>query len=113
MLRGELTQGDTVPVVFRNFKDADGADIPTNMVATVQLSLKNQSGGAIPVNLAGCVITSSGSAPLVCEWRPGAADLNTAGTYDAELLLTYASGRVKRFPSAAGGFIVVVRPKTV
>ncbi len=113
MLRGELTEGDTAPVVFRNFRDGDGADIPTNMVAAVQFSLKHQSGGAIPVNLAACTVTSTGSSPLVCEWRPGAADLDTAGTYDAELVITYTSGRIKRFPSVAGGFVIVVRAKTV
>ena len=98
---------------FKNIKDTDGNDILTSVVSSVQFSLKNQSGGAIPVNMAACTITSTGSSPLVCEWRPNASDLNTAGTYDAELLITYTSGRIKRFPSAAGGFVVVVRSKTV
>ena len=112
-IRAELTQGDTAPVTFKGFKDGDGADILTATVATVQFSLKNQSGGATPVNLAACAISSASNAPLVAQWSPGATDLNTAGTYDAELVITYATGKVKRFPAAAGGFVVVVRAKTV
>ena len=113
MVLAELTEGDTAPVTFKQFRDAEGAAVLTNIVAAVRFSLKNRAGGAIAVNLAVCVITSSATDPLVCQWSPGAADLNVAGTYDAELVITYANGDIKRFPSTAGGFVVVVRPKIV
>ena len=106
-----LTQGDTQPVLFENFRDADVYDIPTNTVSSVAFSLKNRATGAVPVSNAPCTITSSGTAALACIWSPGASDLNTAGEYDGELALTYTSGKVKRFPEQAGTFIFVVRAK--
>ena len=112
MVLAELTQGDTAPVTFKQFRDADGAAILTNMIAAVQLSLKNQAGGAVAVNLAACVVTSAAADPLVCQWNPGAPDLDVPGTYDAELVITFSNGKIKRFPAAAGGFVVVVRAKT-
>ena len=88
-----LTQGDTQLVLFENFRAADGYDILTNMVSSVAFSLKNRSTGAVPVGNAPCTITSSGTTALACTWLPGASDLNAAGEYDGELVLTYTSGR--------------------
>ena len=111
MVLAELTEGDTAPVTFKQFRDADGAAVITNTITSVQFSLKNQSGGATPVSLVACVVTSAATEGLVCQWLPGVSDLNVAGTYDAELVVTFTSGKVKRFPAAAGGFVVVVRAK--
>lgn len=107
-----LTQSDTEPVVFQNFVDDDGDAITTNLVASVAFTLKNKATGTIAVNQAACTITSTGSTALVCQWAPGANDLATAGTYDAELVITYTSTKVKRYPAKAGSFVFVVRAKT-
>jgi hypothetical protein len=107
-----LTQGDTQPVTFEHFRDADGYPVPTNTVTSVKFSLKNRSTGAVPVNQAACTITSSGSDGLVCTWSPLATDLDTAGEYDGELVIQFANGKVKRYPEQAGTFLFTVRAKS-
>lgn len=108
-----LTQGDTQPVVFENFTDVDGGAIITSTVASVAFSLRHQSTGTgtVIVNAAACSITSGAGASLVCQWAPGPTDLDTPGRYEGELRITYANGKVKRFPDEAGTFLFVVRPK--
>ena len=106
-----LTQGDTLPVVFESFRDADGNPVATNTVTSVTFTLKNRSTGAVPVNQAACTIASSGSDGLVCQWAPGATDLDTAGEYDGELKIQFTSGKVKRYPEQAGTFLFTVRAK--
>lgn len=105
----KLTKGDTAPVVFKNWKDADGADILTSAVATVTINLKQREAPGASIQLASCPITSSGATPLVCEWRPLATDLNFPGTYDVELVLTFATGKVKRLPGQLGDIVFLVR----
>lgn len=103
-----LVQDDTQAVTFDNFLDESGVAIATNMVSAVVFTLRNVQTGETPVNAAVCTITSTGSAPLVCTWTPTSV---SPGLYDAELRLTYTSGRTKRFPERAGDWQFLVRAK--
>lgn len=105
-----LTQGDTQPVEFYGFSD-DTDTLTTDMVSSVAFSLRHQVTGEVLVNQAACVITSTGSAALVVEWRPGASDLTLAGPCDGEIKVTYATGKVKYYPSQARTWTWVIRSR--
>lgn len=106
-----LVQGDTRPVVFKNFKDAAGAPVLSDSITSVAFTLKHRGTGLVKVDAATCPKTSIGSNPLACQWSPTPTDLDTPGTYDGELRFTYTDATIKRYPEQQDSLIFVVRPK--
>jgi Rib/alpha/Esp surface antigen-like repeat protein len=81
----------------------------TPVGATCVLKLWNEEGGALKVNAA-CTITSTSDVtqmPVRYDWQT--ADTNTAGSYRGLFVVTYADGTVQTFPSV-GVFYVKIAP---
>ena len=73
--------------------------------ATVQFSMKAAPGGAIKINKAAAVVvTPTGNPAVRYDWQ--AANSDTEGEFDAEFLVTYASGKKETFPNSE--FIKVI-----
>jgi hypothetical protein len=106
-----LVQDDTYPVRFTAIESEDGDAILTSDVSLVRFTLRRSRSGSVLVSLASCTITSSGSDPLECEWRPADGDLALPGLYDGELVFTFVGGRIKRFPGRAGAWTFQIRSK--
>jgi hypothetical protein len=89
-----LKRGDTSPSLVY-------ALTPTGVVltgATVRFNMR-LAGGAVKVSRAAAVIVTETGTPTVrYDWQ--AANVDTAGFYEAEFEVTYAGGAVETFPNA-------------
>ena len=94
-----LKRGDTSPSLLYALS-------PTSVVltgATVRFNMRLK-GGAVKVNRAAAVIVTATGTPTVrYDWS--AADVDTAGFYEAEFEVTYSGGAAETFPN--GDYIQV------
>lgn len=92
----QIKRGDRLPVLEATLLDSDGKPLNLATASTVQLRLRERS--ASTTALTGtCVITGAGRGEV--EYRWGASDTASAGTFDAELVVTWSDGRVQTVPS--------------
>jgi hypothetical protein len=93
-----LKRGDTSPSLLSAITPST-VDLTG---ATVRFNMRAADNGAVKVSRAAAVIVTPTGTPTVrYDWQ--AANVDTAGFYDAEFEVTYAGGAVETFPN--DGFI--------
>lgn len=91
-----IKQNDTSPALEGILRDGFGSPIDITG-ATVVLNTRLQPGGAVKVN--GGSMGAVGSAVngrVKYSWL--AADTDTAGTYEAEIQITFSNGKIRTIP---------------
>lgn len=93
-------QNDTTPPYVVALKDVI-SDVETTVDLTLASSAKflmRQAGGSTVKVNATATISDAANGEVTYTW--GTADLDTAGNYDAEVQITWASGKVETFPNS-------------
>lgn len=101
-----LVEGDTLPILYMNLKDSNEAAVgqtldstnpatwaPIDLTgATVRLKVRAVGSTAIKATIVGSV-TDAANGRVAFQWSSGALD--TAGTYEAEIEVTYTNGTIQ------------------
>ena len=101
-----LVEGDTLPILYMNLKDSNEAAVgqtldstnpatwaPINLTgATVRLKVRAVGSTVIKATIVGSV-TDAVNGRVAFQWSSSALD--TAGTYEAEVEVTYTNGTVQ------------------
>lgn len=98
-----IKKGSTGPSLVMVLQDSTGTAL--NLTgATVTFSMTPARGSTPKINDAACVIVSASAGKIRYDWQ--ASDTDTIGSFDAEVTVTWADGKIERFPSK--GYITVV-----
>jgi hypothetical protein len=96
--------GDRLPVLAATLLDGDGAPVDLTTATGVTFRMRLQ-GSVSPLFNSACVITGATTGQV--EYRWGASDTVTAGTYDGEFVVTWTGGKVQTVPNA-GSLLVKI-----
>jgi aspartate 1-decarboxylase len=99
----EIVVGDRIPIFEVTL---DGADDLTG--ATAAFYLTADPSGAVKINGAAATIANASTRVVQYAWASG--DTDTAGTYEAKIVVTLASGKTITYPNVGGGWLVRVSP---
>lgn len=88
----QITTGDTVPWKF-TVKDETGAAVDLTS-ATVVFYMRKRGSTTNKINGSSVTVTSASGGVLT--YSPTTNDVNTAGTYDAEIWITDSNGKVQK-----------------
>ena len=94
-----------VVVLKDNFGEVGEAVVDLTTATSAVFNMRNASGGSIAINRAAAVITSAASGMITYSW--GTADLDTAGTYEAEIEITWNDGKKETFPNDSYWEVIV------
>jgi hypothetical protein len=101
-----LVEGDTLPILYMNLKDSNEAAVgqtldstnpatwaPIDLTnSTVRLKVRAVGSTAIKATIVGSV-TDAANGRVAFQWSSAALD--TAGTYEAEVEVTYLNGTIQ------------------
>ena len=111
----EIKQGDRRPVFVVVLKDDFGE--PTEAVVdltnaghvsgTAFFNMRVAGGGAVKINRGTASITNAAGGEVTYNW--GAADTDTAGSYEAEVEIIWNDGKPETFPNGptAGSYFEI------
>lgn len=101
-----VKRGDTEPPYQAQLFEGDGTPLDLSGVGTtVKFTMKKRGADVAKVSLAACSIDDAVNGKISYSWQP--ADVDTIGTYDAELLVTLPGGREQRVPSWGYNVVIV------
>lgn len=86
-----LVQGDTLPGFVVTLTDSDGSVVPLSGVTSVLMKIRPAGSTALTDTLTGTVTDAANG---VASFALGTHTLDTAGLFEAEISVTYTSGRV-------------------
>lgn len=101
----EIKQNDTSPALEGILRDGFGSPIDVTG-ATVVLNTRLRPGGAVKVN-GGSMGTVGSAVNGRVKYSWTASDTDTAGTYEAEIQITFSNGKIRTIPPK-GYFIIDV-----
>lgn len=104
-----LKQGDQRPLFVVALRDNVGevGEAAVNLT-TAGTALFNMRlvGGATKISLGGAAITDAAGGEVTYSW--GTADVDTAGTYEAEVEITWNDGKKETFPNDSYWTVTIV-----
>ena len=90
-----IKRGDTTPAVTTSLTDSSGNFVNLTTASTVKFVMRSQTGTQPKVSANASIVTAT-TGSVSYTWT--SQDTDTAGRYDVEWLVTWASGAVQRFP---------------
>ncbi len=104
-----IKQFDTRPFFVVILKDDFGepteAGVDLSTATGAVFNMREHGGTTIKVNRGAGTITNGTAGEVTYKW--GTVDLDTAGTYDAEVEVTWNDGKVETFPSDSYWEVIV------
>jgi hypothetical protein len=101
----EIKQGDRRPLFVVVLKDDFGEPSESIVNLTTATSavfnMRAANAGAVKVNRGSATITNAAGGEVTYSW--GTADTNTAGSFEAEVEITWNDGKPETFPGGPGG----------
>jgi hypothetical protein len=91
-----VRQGDTAPIITATLLNNAGVAVSLSG-AVVTVSMRHQTSRVLAMDRQLCVIVSAPAGTISYTWT--ATDTYTAGIYDLEFIVTFASGLVESFPN--------------
>lgn len=105
-----IKQNDRRPLFVVALKDDFGelTEAPVNLTtaSTVVFNMRTATGGTIRVNRGGAAITNAAAGEVTYSW--GTADTALNGSYEAEVEVTWADGKVETFPNNSYWTVTIV-----
>lgn len=105
-----IKQNDTRPFFVVALKDdyGEATEAPVNLTtaSTAVFNMRAHAGTAVKVNRAGGTITNAATGEVTYKWE--ATDTDTVGTFDAEIEIGWADGKVETFPSDSYWVVSIV-----
>jgi hypothetical protein len=96
-----IKQGDRRPLFVVALKDNFGevgeAAVDLTTAGSALFNMRAASGGAVKVNRGSAAITTPASGIVTYSW--GTADVDEAGTYEAEMEILWNDGKAETFPN--------------
>lgn len=96
-----IKQGDRLPALRVTCQDADNVAVNLSG-ATASLKMKRRATGATTSSYTMSIVDAAAG---IVQYAWGATDTATVGTYDAEVVVTFADTRQETFPNNA--YIVI------
>ena len=100
-LNAYMKAGDRDDLVVRLF-DADRVPLVLTPATTAVFKMRNKATG-IALTMVGSVFVDTNNGVLTYTW--GAGETNTAGIYEAQIVLTPPTGKVQTVPKY--GFLII------
>lgn len=97
-----IKQNDTSPNLTATLLDEDGLPVPLISAQSARFHMRN-SEGTVVID-ADIIITDAVAATVLYAWQ--ASDTATAGTYQAEVEITFLNGQIETFPNV--GYLEIV-----
>jgi hypothetical protein len=96
-----LKQGDRRPLFVvalkDNFGEVDEAAVDLTTACSALFNMRAEGGGATKINRGSAAITTAASGIVTYSW--GTADVDTVGTYEAEMEILWNDGKAETFPN--------------
>ena len=90
-----IKKGSTLPALTASLVDANNVAVNLTTATTVTMIMRSQSGSQPKISKVASVV-SAAAGTVSYSWT--AQDTDTAGRYDVEWLVSWASGDLQRFP---------------
>jgi hypothetical protein len=96
-----IKQGDRRPLFVVALKDNFGevgeAAVDLTTAGSALFNMRAENGGATKINRGSATITTPASGIVTYSW--GTADVDTVGTYEAEMEIVWGDGKAETFPN--------------
>lgn len=105
----EIKQGDRRPLFVVALKDNFGEPSETAVNLTtatgVVFNMRNKAGGAVKVSRGACTITNAAGGEVTYAWATN--DTDTAGSFEAEVEVTWNDTKAETFPNDSYWDVVI------
>lgn len=97
-----IKQNDTSPSLTATLLNEDGLPVDLSATTSVRLHVRNSTGTVVVDD--DVLITDAAGGAVLYDWQP--ADTATAGIFQAEVEVTFLTGKVETFPN--DGYVEIV-----